>query len=274
MEHRTAVGLRSQHAMMVNRGLDSPFDEASLMEKLGWGLMVLLWLVGHLAQSIVMLPMRVLAHGQTIRANLKLLGGSLVETLPWQAAHPEARMYRWRNLRHAWKGVPAIFFGILIGSRKNYGVLRLMLHRGSELIDLGVVSHQLITTAGVNKLVAGLIGSDTTTFSLFKFLGFGTGATAPAIGDTALGTEYTTQYATANTRPTATQSVGATNNVYRVTGTFSPSSNVSPTETGLLSQAATGGGTLLDRFTYTAVPLTGGADSLAPTIDITLPAGS
>jgi hypothetical protein len=142
--------------------------------------------------------------------------------------------------------------------------------------DLGLASVATVTTAGVNKIVSVLNTTDATTGVNFKYHAFGTSTTASASTDTALVTEETTQYVTDNTRPTGSQTVGGSSNVYRSVGTYSPDSGTSPrpiTEWGLLSQAATGGGTLLDRIVFSVVNLVTLSDSLQVTFDLTLPAG-
>jgi hypothetical protein len=139
---------------------------------------------------------------------------------------------------------------------------------GGEVWDYGCAGVHLIVTAGKNY-VAGAF-SNTNEAENLKFHGFGTGTTAAAAGDTALQTEETTQYATDNTRPTGSQSV--TTNVYTTVATYSPDSGGTRaiTEWGLLSQAATGGGTLFDRQVFSAVNLVAGSDSLQATYALTV----
>jgi hypothetical protein len=93
------------------------------------------------------------------------------------------------------------------------------------------------------------------------------GTTAAAAGDTALQTELTTQYATDNTRPTGSQAHST--NTYTTVATLSPDANVAITEWGLLTQAATGGGTMLDHQVFSAVNLAASADSLTTTYVLT-----
>lgn len=181
--------------------------------------------------------------------------------------------WRLRNLPNLVAGVPRLLVARVMGIPHFYGVLRLRVRRADgTVLDLGRASHLMVTTAGVNKIVAGLNAGDTSTFSLFKFHGFGSGTTGPAITDTTLETEYTTQYAVNSTRPTGSQTTSGTANVYRSVGTFTPDASVSPSEMGLFS--ASSAGTLLDRFTFTAVALNGSGDSLTTTVDITFAAGS
>jgi hypothetical protein len=144
-------------------------------------------------------------------------------------------------------------------------------HFGGFVTDYGVLSTRVVTTAGVNFLAdafQGLVEPE-----LVRFHAFGTGTNAEASGDTALQTELTTQYATDNTRPTGSQTEGATANVYRSVATLAPDASVAITEHGMTTQAATGGGTLWDRSVFSAVNLTGSVDSLQVQYDLTMSAG-
>jgi hypothetical protein len=145
---------------------------------------------------------------------------------------------------------------------------------GGELCHYGLLSTRVVTTAGVNFIVDAF--QNTTELENLKFHGFGTGTNSEASGDTALQTEETTQYATDNTRPTGSTTEGASANIYRTVATYSPDSGGTRaiTEHGVFSQAATGGGTLLDRSVFSAVNLVAGSDSLQTTYDLTFTAGS
>lgn len=220
------------------------------------------------------LSLRVLRAPRTYAGERFSLLRSVLAGLPSFKQPAEVNLWRLRNLPNLLQGTLSILLGMLFRSQKNRGTLYLRVFKADgRVLDLGVVSHQLITTAGVNALVAGMNASDATTFQNFKFHGIGTGTTAPAVGNTALETEITTAYQTDNVRPTGSQTVGGSNNIYRTVGTVTVDASVANTEYGLLSDADVGQGTLLDRFTYTVVNLANG-DSVQGTIDITLPAGS
>lgn len=155
-----------------------------------------------------------------------------------------------------------------------YGALWLRVFRGDGTIDeLGLASLRVVTTAGVTYIAADM-ASGANDINLLRFHGFGVGTTAEASGDTALVTEETTQYATDNTRPTGSQA--SSTNTYTTVATYSPDSGGTRaiTEHGIFSQAATGGGTLLDRSVFSAVNLVAASDSLQATYVLTLPAGS
>lgn len=145
----------------------------------------------------------------------------------------------------------------------------LMPEFGGELWDYGVVSHKVITTAGVGFLTDAF--QDIAELELMNFHGIGLGGTAPVVGDTALQTELTTQYNPDNTRATGVQSEAAAN-IYRTVGTNTVDATVALLEHGILSQAATGGGILWDRSIFTVINLVSG-DSLESTYDMTSTSG-
>jgi hypothetical protein len=144
-----------------------------------------------------------------------------------------------------------------------------IIRKNGRIEDLGLLCEKVVTTAGVNYIAGYLTG--TNSGGNFKFHGLGTGATAPAIGDTALVTELTTQYTPANTRTTGTSVLGASNNIYQTVGTNTiQSAAVAVTEFGVFTAAAAG--TLLDRFTFSVVNLAIG-DGLQTTFNLTFTAG-
>jgi hypothetical protein len=160
----------------------------------------------------------------------------------------------------------------LVGSTHVYGALWLEVLRGDGTrVPYGLASLRVVTDTGVQFLVDAL--QNLTEAENMKFHGFGTGAGAEAVGNTALTTELTTQYATDNTRPTGSQTEGAAN-VYRTVGTLDPDADVAITEHGIFSQAATGGGVLLDRSLFSVINLSGaGGDTLQATYDFTITSG-
>ena len=143
---------------------------------------------------------------------------------------------------------------------------------GFWIEDYGIVGRRVVTTAGVNFIVDAF--QNTVEVENLKFHGYGTGGTAEAAGDTALVTELTTQYATDNTRPTGTTTEGASANIYRTVGTLDPDAAVAITEHGVFSQAATGGGTLLDRTLFSVINVAAAGDTLETTYEIQFVAGS
>lgn len=136
-------------------------------------------------------------------------------------------------------------------------------------IDHGIVSRKVVTDTGVAFLVDAF--QNLTEIENLKFHAIGTGTNAEAVGNTALQTELTTQYSTDNTRATGSTTENAAN-IYRTVGTNQVDAAVSITEHGIMSQAATGGGTCWDRSVFTAVALAIN-DSLQSTYDLTCNSG-
>lgn len=156
--------------------------------------------------------------------------------------------------------------------RENFPLVKIPALFGGVATDYGLLSTRIVTTAGVGFIVDAW--QNLVELENMKFHAFGTGATAAVVGDTALQTELTTQYNPDNTRPTGSLAESAAN-VFRTVATFSPDTGgtIAVTEWGLLTQAATGGGTLMDRIVFAAVNLVAGSDSLQTTFDATFAAG-
>lgn len=145
-------------------------------------------------------------------------------------------------------------------------------HLNGDLEDFGLVSCRVVTTAGVQYIVDAF--QNLTELENMKYHGLGTGSAAEAIGNTTLTTELTTQYSTSNTRPTGTTGEkSGDGNTYETTATITVSSAVAATEHGVFSQAATGGGVLLDRSVFAAVNLASG-ESIQATYQLTFTPGS
>lgn len=194
-----------------------------------------------LGQLPGVLTMEARLHGSVYRAPWAHLA-------PWQAAKLRA----------------------LLGA--NVNLFELPRFFGGEVLHYGLLSTRVVTTTGVGYIVDAF--QNLVELENLKFHGFGTGATAEAVGDTALVTELTTQYATDNTRPTGSTTEAAAN-IYRTVATLSPDTGgtIAVTEHGIFSQAATGGGTLLDRSVFSAVNVVAGSDSLQTTYDLTIASG-
>jgi hypothetical protein len=159
-----------------------------------------------------------------------------------------------------------------LGVAVAYGSLYGTVTRGDgTVVRYGLLGRRVITTAGVNYLASCF--DNTAEPEVFKYHGAGTGTTAEAIGDTALVTELTTEYATDNTRPTGSQAHST--NTYTTVATLSPDSGgtLAITEHGLFSQAANSGGTLWDRTKFSAVNVVAASDSIQFTYVATFPSG-
>jgi hypothetical protein len=213
-------------------------------------------------------------------SNAKLRHLLRAHALPRRDLPQVVNEYRERNFRNVARGVP----GVLAARQltKRFGIPALVgtlygrVIRGDGRVEeLGLLGCKVVTTAGVNFLVDAW--QNLTEQENLKFHGYGTGGAAEAIGNTALTTEETTQYNPDNTRPTGSLTEGASANIFRTVGTYTPDSGSTRaiTEHGIFSQAATGGGTLWDRTLFSVVNLDSAAgDSLQTTYDCTVTAGS
>lgn len=126
-----------------------------------------------------------------------------------------------------------------------------------EIVDYGVVSYRVVTDAGVAFIVDDFDPAATTDISTLKYHGCGTGVSAESASDTALGTESTTALNPDSTRATGTATQPSAN-IYKSTGTVTFDASAAITEHGIFSQAATGGGTLLDRSLFSAINVVSG----------------
>lgn len=187
--------------------------------------------------------------------------------LAWRARNA----LRWNYLK-AWLGVRVIApaakrLGLLTG----WAELDLThIKANGERVHYGVVSRRLVTDAGVAYIVDDWDGGSNT-IDLFNYHGVGTGTTAEAAGDTALVTESTTALNPDSTRATGTKTQPAANQM-RTTGTVTFDASAAITEHGIFTQAATGGGTLLDRSVFSAINVASG-DSIQIQYTLTLSSG-
>lgn len=178
--------------------------------------------------------------------------------------------WRTRNLRNFQRGFRRAALAKRFGIPTLFGSLfASKVFAGGDVLDLGLISMRVITDAGV----AAISDSFNNTFEneLFNFHGMGTGVTAESAAQTALVTELTTEYNPNSTRATGTQTTPT--NVYQTVGTNTIDSGTpAVTEHGIFSQAATGGGTMLDRSLFAAINLVSG-DGIQFTYQLTLTSG-
>jgi hypothetical protein len=192
------------------------------------------------------------------------------EGLPSRSASLKVNLWRLRNQPNLWRGAWRALVAAALRTNTAFGVLRLRVLRGDGSVeDLGVASMRVVTTAGVGFIVDAF--QNLVELENMKFHGLGTGTNAEASSDTALQTELTTAYNPDNTRATGTTTESAAN-IYRTVGTNTFDASAAVTEHGVLSQAATGGGVLIDRSVFSAVNVVSG-DSLESTYDFTINAG-
>lgn len=145
-----------------------------------------------------------------------------------------------------------------------------VIRANGKIEDYGITSRRVVTDAFVGFIVDALDTAQAT-FDDFDYMGFGSGATAEGAGETALVTEFTTQYATDNVRPTGTVSQPSAN-IYRLVTTFSPDASVTVQEAAPFSQAAVAGGIMMDRSLTGGQSLVSG-DSLQTTFSLTISSG-
>lgn len=146
------------------------------------------------------------------------------------------------------------------------------IHNSGDIEDLGLVSCRVVTDVGVQFIIDAF--QNLTELENMRFHGLGTGAGAETVGQTALVTELTTQYSTSNTRPTGTLGEKSGDaKTYETTATITVSASVTALEHGLFTQAATGGGVMLDRSLFGASVGLASGESLAATYQLTTPSG-
>jgi hypothetical protein len=185
------------------------------------------------------------------------------------------RINVWRrsNMRHLWRGAKKVLTARALGLPHFYGSLSLRVLRGNgDIEELGLVSLRLVTNNGVAFIVDGF--QNIVELEIMKFHAVGTGSTAEAAGDAALVTEWVGADYTGGVRATGSTVEGAAN-IYRTIGT-NTKANAGDSilrEHGILSQAALGGGVLLDRTVFAAITLSQN-DALQATYDFTINAGN
>ena len=188
--------------------------------------------------------------------------------MPWQrrlfGLWLEALLRLRLFFKGAWRGLQGT--GVLGVGRLYASVVRA--NGGVE--HLGLVSTRVVTNAGVT-FMRDDFNNNAQDITTFNFHGCGTGSVAENVTDTALGTEQTTNLNPASTRATGTRSTPSSN-VFRTVGTLTFAGAAAITEHGILSQSATGGGTLWDRSVFAAINVANG-DSIQFTYDLTLSAG-
>ena len=205
--------------------------------------------------------------GYTVRSRI-----TLPDELRARLRDYSPRGHLGRIVREAFRYLPADLAGELLDAITSSVVLEsslslVAIYADGRREDRGTVGHRVITTAGVNYLVD--VWQNTAELEDMKYHALGTGSTAENQTDTALVTELTTEY-TGNVRATGSLAEGASANIFRSVGTntLDGTPGAALREHGLMSQAATGGGTLWDRTVYAAITLSSG-DSLQATYDMT-----
>lgn len=194
---------------------------------------------------------------------------------------PRSRVPFWDRAAaalRAWQNENVVNFERSIADqyRRDAGLLPFIGHlwlakvdRSGDVFDYGLVSCRVVTDTGVGFIVDAF--QNLTEVENMRYHGLGTGTTAEAASQTALVTELTTQYSVSNTRPTG--SLGeksGDSKTYETSATITVSASVAATEHGIFSQAATGGGVMLDRSLFSVVNLAN-TESLQATYQLTFP---
>jgi hypothetical protein len=183
----------------------------------------------------------------------------------------EVFWWKVRNIPNLFRGLYRLVLSRMFNLSHFEGAVFLKLRRATgEWVDYGLASLRVVTDAGVAEIATRLAGTSAANIANFKFHGIGTGTGSEAAGDTALGTELTTQYSSDNVRATGSQT--ASTNTYTTAGTNTVDASAAVTEHGIFTSATVGAGTLLDRSKFTVVNLSSG-DSLLSTYVLTLSSG-
>lgn len=123
-----------------------------------------------------------------------------------------------------------------------------------------LVWSNLVTSAGQAGVASRINGAGAE--AAFTFIAIGTGAVAPAAGDTALGAEITTGGGARAAATASRVTTDVTNDTAQLVLTFNFTASFAVTESGTLNAAAAG--VLLARQTFSAVNVVSG-DSLQVT---------
>lgn len=174
------------------------------------------------------------------------------------------------NFKRVWKEFKKIEMARKLGIATFYGQLRIKVFRfdGKEE-DYGLVSLRVVTDTGVAFIVDAF--QNIVELEIMKYHGIGTGVTAESAAQTALVTESTTALNPDSTRATGS-TIEAAANIYQTVGTLTVDAAVAATEHGIFSQAATGGGVMIDRSLFSAVNLAIG-DSIQTDYRLTFASG-
>lgn len=127
---------------------------------------------------------------------------------------------------------------------------------GLDVVFACRVGPNLVVTTGLGYIVDAWQG--TVELEAMRYHGCGTGSTAPAAGNTALEAESTTIINPNNTRATGSLIEGASASIFRTEGSMLFDGSGTITEWGLFNQAATGGGVMMARRTFTGISISAG----------------
>lgn len=178
------------------------------------------------------------------------------------------RSDNWKN-NVKQRGLPQIKWAERKGILTMYGALDLTVIRNGLAVPYGLASLRVVTDSGVGFIVDAF--QNLTELENMRYHGCGSGTTAEAANQTALITEFTTQYNPDNTRATGTIAESAAN-IFWTVATNNFDASVAVAEHGVFAQAATGGGAMIDRSQFGAVNLVSG-DGLTTDYKLTFTSG-
>jgi len=226
------------------------------------------------AGRLTMKPLRL-----PLRPGIRTVADAVEHGQRWRRWRPTMFLGRLQRQALEWQRSNAEHFERSLDSMRRFelnpgplGTLwGAVLRPQGEVLDLGLLSCRVVTDAGSGYLIDSLQGLVEP--ELLRYHALGTGTTSESASQTALTTELTTQYTPANTRATGSQGeLAGDPKTYETIGTNTVSATVAVTEHGVFSQAAAGGGTLLDRSVFSVVNLNS-LESFATTYRYTLPSG-
>lgn len=166
------------------------------------------------------------------------------------------------------KTTDAVSFNEKASNRLVQGYLNYSVIRDGEVIAKFGPYKNTIVNAGENFMVDAF--QNTVELETLKYHGIGTSSQAIAEADTGCVSELTTQYNPDSTRATGTTTEGASTNIYRTVATNTVDASVTIAEFCLMSQAATGGGTMWTRILISPTVGLNSGDSLQTTYDLTV----
>lgn len=205
-----------------------------------------------------------------------IINQMLIDSDPGSATCEVTQKYRKKNLHRVMSGIDRIGLSAIKGLPTFFGRLWLTKtllnnHDEIETLNFGLVGCKFVTNNGVAFIVDSF--QNLVEDEIMRYHGFGTTNTAENVADTALAAECTTVLNADSTRGTGTLAEGATGNIYRTVGTVTFDGSATVVEHGVFSQAATGGGVLLDRTVFGGISVVT-TNSLQATYELTLTAGS
>ena len=185
---------------------------------------------------------------------------------------PAPLAWRLRNYPHLLKGLWKIKIARLMRIPHFYGTLSLRKITPDGTIDYGVVGYKVVTTAGCGFIVDAF--QNLVELENMKYHGFGSGGTAESSAQSALVTEYTTEYVVNSTRPTGTTTELQRPGVRDGRDVRARLRRHPGGDRARHLLSATSAGVMLDRTLFSAVNLVSSSDSLQSTYDLTFTAGS